>query len=225
MNFVDITIESLFGFAALFVMTKVLGKTQITQITAFDFIAALVLGELVGNALYDDEVGILQIGFAVFVWSVLIYVTEIITEKFKGTRNLLEGHPSLVIHKGKIDRNQLKKNNLDINQLQHLLRSKDVFSMREVEYAILETDGTISVLKKTPYQSVTQLDLNLPPAPVPLPTTLITDGEVLWDNLEEAGLSENWLNQQLQLQNVKDPKEVLFAEYKHGDTELYILNF
>ncbi|REJ08484.1 YetF domain-containing protein [Halobacillus trueperi] len=223
MEYLQITVETFFGFAALFVMTKVLGKSQITQITAFDFIAALVLGELVGNALYDKEVGILDIGYAILLWSILIYSTEMITEKFKGTRKILEGSPSLVIYKGNIDRNQLKKNKLDLNQLQHLLRSKDVFSIQEVQYAVLETDGTISVLKASQYQNVTRDDMNLAPQPVPLPRTIISDGEVIWDNLKEAGFDEKWLNEQLRAQNFTDPAEVMYAEHKEGEPDLFVI--
>ena len=225
MEYLQITVETLFGFIALFILTKVLGKTQITQITAFDFIAALVLGELVGNALYDKEVGIPQIGFAVILWGVLIYITEIITEKYKSTRGLLEGRPSLIIYKGNIDREQLKKSKLDINQLQHLLRSKDVFSVQEVQYAVLETDGTVSVLKASQYQNVTRGDMNLSPQAVPLPRTLISDGEIIWDNLEEISQNEAWLKRQLQLQNFNSPEDVLYAEYKEGEPQLFLIGF
>lgn len=225
MDFLEITVETLFGFTALFFLTKVLGKTQITQITAFDFISALVLGELVGNALYDQEVGILKIGFAVLLWGTLIFTTEIITEKFKGTRKLLEGQPSLVIRKGKIDRNALRKSKLDINQLQHLLRAKDVFSLQEVEYAVLETDGTISVLKASSFQNTTKKDFNLTPESVPLPMAIISDGEVLWDNLKEAHLDEKWLQSQLATKNITAAADVLYAEYKEGDTQLFIMRF
>lgn len=225
MQFIQITLETIFGFLALFVLTKVLGKTQITQITAFDFISALVLGELVGNALYDKEIGIRYIGFAILLWGVLIYTTEIITEKFKGTRALLEGRPSLIIRKGKIDREALRKSKLDINQLQHLLRSKDVFSLQEVEFAILETDGTISVLKSFNHQNSTKKDLNMPKEPVPLPLAIISDGEVLWDNLSQANLDKEWLDKQLSTQNYQSPKEVLYGEFKEGTSDLYIIGF
>ncbi|CDQ20999.1 Uncharacterized membrane protein YcaP, DUF421 family [Halobacillus karajensis] len=224
MDYLQITSETLFGFLALFVMTKVLGKSQITQITAFDFIAALVLGELVGNALYDKEVGILDIGYAILLWSILIYTTEMITQKFKGTRKLLEGSPSLVVYKGKIDRDQLKKNKLDVNQLQHLLRAKDVFSIKEVQYAVLETDGTISVLKASQYQNVTRDDMKLAPKNVPLPRAIISDGEVIWDNLREAGFDEKWLDDQLNSQDIQDPSDVMYAEYTEGDKDLYVIS-
>ncbi|SFJ66509.1 Uncharacterized membrane protein YcaP, DUF421 family [Halobacillus dabanensis] len=225
MDYLQITTETLFGFFALFIMTKLLGKSQITQITAFDFISALVLGELVGNALYDPEVGILDIGYAILLWSILIFVTEIITQKYKRTRKILEGSPSLVIYKGKIDREQLKKNKLDINQLLHLLRAKDVFSIQEVEYAVLETDGMISVLKASNYQNVTREDMKLMPENVPLPRTIISDGEIIWDNLKEAGFDEQWLKKQLDAQDFNGPKEILYAEHKEGDKDLFLIGF
>ncbi|KGP90691.1 membrane protein [Pontibacillus chungwhensis BH030062] len=224
MVYTSILVETIIGFLCLFVLTKVLGKSQITQITAFDFIAALVLGELVGNALYDKEVGISQVLFAVFCWGILIYVTEWITEKFKGSRALLEGRPTIIIYEGKIQKELMNKGKLDINQLQHLLRSKDVFSIQEVEYAILETDGTVSVLKKSLEQTPSRGDLNLKPERVYLPRTLVSDGEVLWDNLEEAGLTEEWLHQELRKQNIQSPKELMYAEYKEGEA-LYVVPY
>src|SRR5690625_1115918 len=105
----SIFIEILFGFVLLFIIAKMLGKTQIKQLTTFDFVSALVLGELVGNGLYDDKAGLLEIAFAVILWGALIYITEIITQKFKGTRDVLEGSPAIVIHKGQLQREIMKK--------------------------------------------------------------------------------------------------------------------
>lgn len=217
MEFLHISLELVVGYVALFIMTKFLGKTQITQITAFDFISALVLGELVGNALYNDKVGLGQILFAVVVWGMLIYLTEIITQKFKGMRKTLEGQPSIVIRKGKIDYGQLKKNHLDINQLQHLLRSKGVFSIRECEFAILETDGTISVLKKPAYSPATSTDLHLPLQPVTLPVSLILDGEIVVDNLEEIHWDKEFLIKEVKKSGINSIEEVLYAEWLEGE--------
>lgn len=216
MHFTQITIELILGFAALFIMTKILGKTQITQITTFDFVSALVLGELVGNAIYDHEVGLLHILFAVLIWGLLIYILEIITQKWSKTRSLLEGKPTIVIHNGKILRESLKKCKLDINQLQHLIRSKGVFSIRELEYAILETDGTVSVLKKAPFEAPAKKDLQVNLEPVYLPVTFISDGKVMKDNLTEAGFNLTWLEQQLKQENIYRIEEVMYAEWLEG---------
>jgi uncharacterized membrane protein YcaP (DUF421 family) len=216
MEFIKIASELIIGYVALLFTTKILGKTQITQITAFDFISALVLGELVGNALYDNNIGIFQILFSIALWGTLIYITEIITQKKKRFRAILEGKPALVIAQGKILRDKMKENKLDINQLQHLLRSKGAFSIREVEYAILETDGTVSVLKKSPYELPTRQDHQMPEQLVNLPVTLIIDGEVIWDNLKEFGFSKEWLQEQIQSFGAKEYKDVLYAEWQEG---------
>ncbi|WP_347552739.1 DUF421 domain-containing protein [Pseudalkalibacillus hwajinpoensis] len=202
---------------ALLVLTKALGKTQITQITPFDFISSLVLGELVGNAIFDKHVSIFSILYAVLLWGLLIYVVELITQKFRGTRSFLEGKPSIVIHHGKIDRDQLKKNKLDINQLQNLLRQKDVFSMREVEFAILETNGSISVLKKSDYMEPTKQDFNLKPETGYLSVSIISDGKVDIDNLKLAGLSDEWLQKVLKENRIDHPDEVLLLEWKEDE--------
>lgn len=223
-NLLPIFWESLFGFFALFVLVKSLGKTQITQLTPFDFIASLVLGEFVGSALFDDQIGITEIGFSVLLWGVILYVTEIITQKFKSTRALLEGRPTIVIRHGKLLRDEMKKSNLDVNQLQHMLRSKDAFSVQEVEYAILETDGTVSVLKKSAYQTPTRQDLDLQQEVVNLTISLINDGEIIWDNLKEANLTEKWLENELKIQDINSAKDVFYAEWNEGQN-LFVLPF
>lgn len=224
MEYSQITIELIVGFCALFAITRVLGKTQITQITTFDFISALVLGELVGNAIFDDEIGITRIIYAVFIWGLLIFTLEIITQKWSKTRGFLEGKPTIIIQKGKILRESLKKSKLDINQLQHLIRSKSVFSIRELEYAVLETDGTVSVLKKAKYETPTKDDLNLNQKEVNIPITLITDGSVLNENLTDAGFNFDWLEKQLQQQKITDTKDVFYAEWLEGEG-LFIQTF
>ncbi len=215
-NMLPMLYETLFGAFALFILTKVLGKTQISELTPFDFIAALVLGELVGNALFDEKAGILDIGYVILLWGLILYGIEMITQKFKGSRHLLEGDPVLVIHKGKLNREEIKNNKMDIDEIQQLLRAKDVFSIQEVEYGILETDGTISVLKKSPYQAPTKKDLNVAPSEVYLPTKLIGDGEIIKDNLKEAGLTEEWLQNELNRQGYHSIEDVFFAEYTKG---------
>lgn len=216
--------ETLFGFVALFLLTKILGKTQISQLTAFDFIAALVLGELVGNALFDDEAGILDIGFIIILWGALLYTVEMLTQKFSQTRYYLEGKPAMVIYKGEIVYEEMRKNKIDINELQHLLRMKDIFAIQEVEYAILESNGELSVMKKGPFQTPNKKDLNVLPDTPEIATTLISDGEIFHDNLEEIGKDELWLMDELKKQNFMSIKEVFYAEYL-SNKNLFVLPY
>ncbi|MFJ5963172.1 DUF421 domain-containing protein [Bacillus sp. NPDC093026] len=213
MPFFNIFIELVIGFFALFFITKLLGKTQFAQITPFDFISALILGEMVGNAIFDQEINFLHILFAVGVWGVLIYTVEWLSQRFKSIRAFLEGRPTLVIDKGHIHYNRLKKNMLDLNQLQTLIRAKGHFALNEIEYAILETDGSVSVLPKIKYTPATAEDVNVKGKEVKLPRTFIIDGEILKKDLQEAGFDETWLKQQLKRQHISSHKDVLFCEW------------
>lgn len=220
MKYLFMLLDTVFGFVALFILTKILGKTQMSQLTPFDFVAAIVLGELVGNALFDENVGVTEIGFLVFVWGTLLYLVEITTQKFKGTRFLLEGKPSLVIHKGNIIYEELKKNKIDMDELNHLLRLKDIFTIREVEYAIMETNGEISVLKKSGYQEPVKKDFQMYESASFLPFTIISDGEILEDNLKEANLTKEWLKHELEKQEIYRVEDVLYAEYTENEALL-----
>lgn len=213
-HYLSIAIELIVGLGILFIVLKALGKTQFSQITPFDFISALILGELVGNAVYDHDTKLGEVIFAAFVWGLLIYAIALVTQKFRSTRKFLEGEPNIIIHKGNIIYDSLKKSKMDINQLQSLLRQQGYFSIQEVGYAILETNGMISVLPKPEYDTPKVSDLNLPLKPVNLPITLILDGEIVYHNLKEYGLNDQWLKEQLATQDIEDYKTVLYAEWK-----------
>ncbi|MGF3102263.1 DUF421 domain-containing protein [Rossellomorea sp. DUT-2] len=220
MEFMSIAVELIVGYFALLILTKILGKTQITQISAFDFISALILGELVGNSLYDGKVSVLPILTAIFIWGSLIFSTEYFTQKSRRFRHMLEGTPALIINKGKINFDELKKNHLDLNQLQHLLRAKDIFSVRECEYALLESDGTLSVIRKPIYEIVQRKDLNIPVKTATLPLSLIVDGEIVYDNLKLAEQKEDWLLNEIKKQGFLSSEDVLYAEWEEGESLL-----
>lgn len=217
LSYGTVAVEIIIGFLALFILTKLVGKTSISQITPFDFISALVIGELVGSGIFDKDVTTWHILYALLIWGGLIFFLELISQKFKRTRSILEGQPSVVIYKGKINRKKLKKCKLDINQLQHLLRSKGTFSIRDVEYAILESDGSLSVLNKANFDPPSRKDHNMPFKPVFLPITLISDGEIIYDNLKEAGFDEKWLKTQIASFGATHENEVVFAEWLEGE--------
>src|SRR5690625_4511447 len=162
-NMLPMLYETIFGFCALFLLTKVLGKTQISQLTAFDFIAALVLGELVGNALFDETAGVLDIVYVILLWGSLLCIVGMITQKYRRSQFFLERKPAVIIHKGDLVYEEMRKDKIDIDEIQHMLREKDVFAIQVVEYAIMESNGEVSILKKSAYQTPTKKDLNIAP--------------------------------------------------------------
>lgn len=210
----DITIELTVGFFTLLLMLKILGKIQFSQITPFDFITGMVLGNFVGDSIFDKSTNVLEIIFSIFLWGLLIYIVEFMTQKSLVLLSFFEGKPSILINKGQIDFQKLKKNHLDLNQLQHLLRKQGYFSLYEVEYVILEQDGNISVAPKHAYATPTKEELNIAEKKVNLAYAVILDGKVDKQNLKELGFDENWLKLQLSKLQINDYKDVLYAEWQ-----------
>ncbi|HBV86674.1 MAG TPA: DUF421 domain-containing protein [Desulfosporosinus sp.] len=217
MGFGQLSIELIVGFFSLLLVTRFLGKTQITQLTAFDFISALIMGELLGNAIYDDDTGIVKLIYAIALWGLLIFTVQIIGQKSISLRNLFEGKPSLVIQKGIIDPQALKKNRTNINELLTLLRDKNVFSVREVEYAVLEPNGSLSILRKPEFDTPTVKDLNIPLNSKSLPKLLVSDGKILNPVLQSIGKNESWLMTKLKQQGYDNLENIFFAEWREED--------
>lgn len=217
LKFGHIAIDLIAGFVLLFIIAKLLGKTQMSQITTFEFITALVLGELVGNAIFNKEVTLVHTMFALTVWGLLMYISSFVALKLLKARGILEGNPSIIIKQGRMDRQELKRNRMTINQLQIMLRQKDVFSIREVYYAVLEPTGIVTVLKKDEYIQPVKSDFSMPQKDVAFPINIIIDGKLLHDNLAKAGFNENWLYKQLRAQGYEKVEDIFYAEWLEGE--------
>jgi uncharacterized membrane protein YcaP (DUF421 family) len=212
-----LTIKVIVGFVTLFFIIIITGRTSIYQLTPFHLVFVLVLGDFLGNTIYEDKVGIFHILYAIGLWTFLMLGIEFMTLKNKSTRSLLLGNPNIIIRDGVMDRKLLTKNKLDVNQVLSILRQNNVFSVREVKYGILEANGQISLLLKSKYQKPDKQDLNLPESPVDLPTSLIIDGEILWDNLHELGFDQQWLDNQLTTNGYDNVKRILYADWRESE--------
>jgi uncharacterized membrane protein YcaP (DUF421 family) len=212
-EYAHITLDLLFGFAGLFVFNQVLGKAHFSKLTPFEFVAILVLGDLVGNAVYQPDVTALHILYGIAVWGIIIYAIGRLTLKSRKMRTLFEGEPSIVIRRGELQYDVMRRNMLDLNQLLSMLRQQGYFSLREIDYAVLETNGMISVLPKQQYGKPTRGDLGLQGADGGVPVTLILDGALQADNLGKASLSEQWLKRELAARGIDSYEGVLYADW------------
>ncbi|WP_408008780.1 DUF421 domain-containing protein [Pseudalkalibacillus sp. A8] len=217
MELIQISSKLVLGFFLLFLLVRIIGKKLIDQFTPFHFISAIVLSELLGNAVYQKTIPITHIPFTILIWGGLLFSVEYLSQKSLLLRSSFEGKPSMVIRNGQIDFEQLKKSRMNINQLQSLLRQSETFSIREVAFAFIESNGSISVLKKSPYQKTTLQDFNMPPHHVYLPITLIRDGELIKANLKEINKDDQWLRNQLLPIGISRIEDVLFAEWLEND--------
>lgn len=212
-----LTIKVIVGFVTLFFIIIITGRTSISQLTPFHLVFVLVLGDFLGNTIYENKVGVFHFLYAIGLWTLLMLGIEFLTLKNKSTRSLLLGDPNIIIRDGVMDRKLLKKNKLDVNQVLSILRQNQVFSVREVKYGILEANGQISILLQSKYQKPDKQDLSLLESPVYLPTALIIDGEVLRDNLHELGFDQQWLDNQLTTNGHDNVKRILYADWRENE--------
>lgn len=217
MSLLHLTVDLVVGFFFLFIIVKIVGRKIIKQISPFTFISSIVLSEMLGNAMYEEKVGVLYIIYSMSLWGALLFTVELLDRKFLFFRGIFQGKPIALIKNGVVDRDALKKSRLNLNQLQSLLRQSETFSIREVAFCYLESSGSISILKKSRYQKTTQEDFNFPGKSIYVPITLIRDGTVLWEELEDIGFKEEWLKTQLSSQGITEYKDVFLAEWLEGD--------
>ena len=156
LNFGLLTIKVVVGFFTLFFIILVTGRTSILQLTPFHLVFVLVLGDSLGSTINENQMGISHFLYPVGLWTLLMIGVEYLTLKKKSTRSLLVGNPAIIIRDGMIDRKIAQKNKLDVNQILSILRQRNVFSVREVKYGILEPNGQISTLLKSKYQKPAQ---------------------------------------------------------------------
>ncbi|MGG0655885.1 DUF421 domain-containing protein [Rummeliibacillus pycnus] len=212
-----ITFKLLAGFIILFIIIRFVGRKIINQITPFTFIGSIVIGEFLGNAVYEEHVSVLEILYSISLWGLMLFIVEYLERKFLFFRGIVLGKPSALIKNGVIDREELKKCRMNLNQLQSMLRQNETFSVREVAYCYLESNGSLSILKKSQYQKTKKEDFTLPEKAVHVPVTLIRDGKVLKDELTDIGFDETWLKKQLATHNISKYKDVFLAEWLEGD--------
>jgi uncharacterized membrane protein YcaP (DUF421 family) len=220
LDWVHILLRSLGAIAALFIFTRILGKKQISQLTFFEYIAGITLGELAGFISTDMESHYFLGLTALSVWFIVPLCVEWITLKSKTLRDLFEGKSAVVIKEGKILEDNLKKERFSTDELLQRLRTKDVFNLADVEFAVLETSGDLNVLLKKENQPLTPKHLGIKTAPEQPPQAVIMDGEIIDESLASIGLNRGWLHEELNKLGI--PHNNIFLAQVDSYGELYI---
>ena len=224
MSISEVIIRVVIAFITLLVLARIMGRKEISQMTFFNFISAIAIGNIGGSLVVNSTLSIRNGLIALVGWSIITITLGLIDIKTKSIRELIEGQPKILIKNGKIMESELRSVRLDIDALNALLREKNVFSIFDVDYAIFETDGKLSVMKKEEQQFVTRSDMGIKqttPRIYPISTEVIMDGHVISDNLNKLNLTIEWLNKQLQNSGVKSVSDVFYAEVAK-DGKLYI---
>ncbi|WP_050182770.1 DUF421 domain-containing protein [Domibacillus robiginosus] len=224
MGVTETIIRTFLSFLTLSILMRIMERKEISEITFFNFASAIAIGSVAGNLAFNKDLSILNGIISLIGWSVLTTLSGRIIMKSRKARKLIDGEPLIIVQNGKIMEKPLRKVQLDIDALTALLRQKDIFSITEVEYAIFETTGKLSVMKKDNKQSVTKGDMSvINPQKQLLPTIteVVSDGVINTNNLEKLNLSTEWLNKQLSQAGIETISDVLYAEVQPDHT-LYI---
>ncbi len=204
--------RSIILYILVLVVMRLMGKREIGQMQPFELVIAIMIADLASIPMSDVGVpitsGIVPI-LALLLFQLIISTLNIKSIKF---RKIICGQPAILIYRGKIDEKQLKKEKITINELQERLRQKDVFSIGDVEYAILETNGEISVIQKPEKRNTIPEDFNILPDYEGIPYDLVIDGKVMYENLRKIGKDYNWLEKEIKKFNMK-PSEALVVTY------------
>jgi uncharacterized membrane protein YcaP (DUF421 family) len=198
-------------FITLVVVARVLGKTQVGQLTLYEYIFGITIGNIAATVAASEPDRVWSHFYDFILFAVLTYIVAVMTLKSRPLRKIIEGTPTIVVENGQILIDNMRGMRLDLDELYGKLREKDVLDVSEVQYAIVETSGELSVIKKTGYQNLTKTDMNINLSGPSLPVGLIMDGEVIEDNLRSAKVSRVWLDEQLSAQGISDISQVTYA--------------
>jgi len=208
-------------YSIVVVVMRIMGKRQIGQLQPFELVVAIMISELAAVPMQDTAIPLVNGIIPILTLLIAQMTLSYISMKSIHARGIICGTPRILIGDGKIREDNLRKEMYTMNDLLEQLRTVNISNIADVEFAILETNGQLSVIQKSQKRPVTAEDLNISTKYEGLPLDLIIDGRVLNKNLDKANLDETWLRNELLSKGINNFKEVLFASLDTAG-ELYL---
>ena len=210
MEILNVLLTSLLSVGALFVIAKIMGHKQMSQLDFFDYISGITIGSIAAELATELEEP-LQPLIAIAVYGVVAVLLSKITSLFPKTRKFVNGTPTILLNNGKLYRENMKKAKLDLSEFMVMCRQQGYFNLNDIQTAVFEFNGKLSILPISKKRPANPEDLNLSPAPEYIQTEVVMDGRILDENLKRMGLDDKWLQKQLTAQGYRKPQEVFLA--------------
>ncbi|OXM16982.1 hypothetical protein CGZ75_10215 [Paenibacillus herberti] len=210
MTYTEILLRSILAVTILLLIPRILGKQTVTNMTFHDFVTTITLGSIAANLTFNISLKFTYELTALVLITSLSFLLSVAALKSRKMRSWISGSPTVLIEGGKVLEDNMRKIRYTMDSLDQSLREEGVFNLEEVEYAVLENNGKVSILKKEGYQLATKQDIGLVGRAQSFPIELIMDGEIVDDNLERHGLTRNWLEHELS-QRGKTLSDVFYA--------------
>ena len=217
-----IIIKPTIAFLLLLILARILGKKQMSQMTFFNYVTGITIGSLAAEIITFDDQSIWHEVVGLIWWCVLTTLLAYIALKSSKLRSIIDGQPSILVKNGVLQEKELKSTRINLEELSMMFREQGIFSIKDVDYAILEPNGQLSILKVQEQINVSRKDMSIATSqPKYLPAEIIIDGRIVHKNLISYGLNMQWLEGQLKQQKINNIDKVFYAEIQ-GDGSLYI---
>ena len=209
---INIVIRVLILYILVLVTMRLMGKREIGQMQPFELVVAIMIADLAAVPMGDTGIPITNGIIPILILLLIQLVISLINLKSIWGRKIICGVPSILIFRGRIDEKVMKKEKFTINELQERLRQNNIFNLGDVEYAILETSGELSVIQKPEKRNTIPEDFGITPEYEGIPYDLVIDGKIMYENLKAIGKDYSWLLKQTKAFNIK-PEEALVVTF------------
>lgn len=210
MNVLRLCVMTLCSFGTLFLAAKIIGCKQIAQLDFFDYITGITIGSIAAEMATELEEPWKPF-IAMLLYGGITLLLSVLSNKFQRSRKYLNGTPTILLDHGKLYRENLKKAKLDLSEFMVMCRQQGYFDLTNIQTAIFEYNGKLTILPVSTQRPVTPNDMGLAPEQELLFTEVIMDGRILEGNLKRMGLDLVWLDKQLQQQGVRSAEDVFLA--------------
>ena len=219
MDIVGVILTALLSVAALFVITKIMGHKQVAQLDFFDYVSGITIGSIGAELATELEEPYKPL-VALCVWGTVALLLNLLTSKIPAARKYINGTPTILMSDGKLYRENLKRAKLDLSEFMLLCREAGYFDLDEIQVAVFEHNGQLSILPTAASRPATPTDLKITAKATHLGTELIMDGRIMGENLERLGRDAAWLEKRLRAEGVYDTKEIFLAIYREEEDRL-----
>ncbi|MBQ8934977.1 MAG: DUF421 domain-containing protein [Oscillospiraceae bacterium] len=210
MKILGVILTSLLSAAALFLIAKIMGHKQIAQFDFFDYIAGITIGSIAAELATELEEP-LQPLTAMIVYGAVTFGFSVITSKFPKMRKYINGSPTIILDNGKLYRCNLKKAKLELSEFMVMCREAGYFNLSDIQTAVFEYNGKLTVLPVSSKRPMTPADHNLTPTQETISIEVIMDGRILDENLKRMGLDTKWLQKQIEAQGYRNAAEIFLG--------------
>ena len=209
-------------YLIIIVGIRLLGKHQVGELEPSEFVLALIIADIAAVPMQDFGIPLLMGVVPIVVLLCIAMILSVLTMKSLKLRALLDGSPSILIHNGKLDQAEMRKTRMTLDELLEELRLQGYTDLATVKYAVLETNGQLSILPYAQEKPPTAKDLDVTVNDGGLPLILVNDGQLLPQNLKRRGLDANWLDKQLAQNQIGSLKEIFLLTVDENN-QIYLI--